>query len=779
MIMVDGFLIVSLEQRKEPRKLLRCVFTLATAILLTAQLAAQKAPIDRVDPLVGTEKSGQTYPAVGFPFAMTTWTPQTRAGELKCVAPYYFSDSRIQGFRGSHFMSGSCVGDYGSFTLMPSTGELKTLPVERSSSFDRSTEHATPYEYAVNLKDAGVLADITGTSRAGMMSFTFTKQGRGSIIIENNARGGDGWVQVDPKVHEVTGEVPVRRLFAGNGKLAGVSGYFVIQFSKPFEIAGTWTGSDAVVGATRQVGDGEAPGAIGFPPVATISSGMRSVRRDSPRPGFGTYVQFEDVKAGEVILVRIGTSFVSLDEARKNLKAEIPGWNFDTVKNQARSAWIKALSSIEVKDDIPATNVLYTSMYHALLQPRTYSDVDGSYPSFANEGKIEHAHGFTYYDDFSMWDIFRAQLPLLTIIDPQRDVDLVRSLIAKGDEGGFLPIYPAWNSYTSEMIGDHSAATIIDAYRKGLRGFDIQDAYRLMRQSAFTMPADHEKYLDGEGRRGLESYLKYGYIPLEDPVGDAYHKNEQVSRTLEYSYDDAMIGRLATDLGKPEDAELFRKRGQNWRNVIDPETGFARGRLADGTWLTPLDPAKRPTWLTEAIPWQYTFFVPHDVPGLIGWEGGQAAFVNKLDELFAGGYYNHGNEPSHHIAYLYDAAGALAKTQQHVHALMESEYREAPDGLAGNDDAGQMSAWYILSALGIYQVCPGVPVYWLGSPRFDEVDVHLSNGHTLRIEAKGAKAGKVYSRRVLLNGRVVSGYTLQHSDIVAGGILQFEMSSTP
>jgi len=756
---------------------IRLLAAVALTVLTSPLVFAQESPIDRVHPLVGTERSGQTYPAVGFPFAMTTWTPQTRAGEVKCVAPYYFTDTKIQGFRGSHFMSGSCVADYGSFTIMPSVGTMKTLPVERASSFDRGSEHATPYDYSVNLKDAGIDAEITGTTRAGEMRFTFTRGGPASIVIEDNARGGDGWVRVDDKAHEVTGEVPVRRIYAGSGKLAGLSSYFVIEFSEPFQAGGTWFGSHVDVSGREQKGDGRPLGSVGFPHVDGPPGQKQPVHTDSPRPGFGIFVRFGDVEARKSILIRIGTSFVSLDEARKNLEAEIPGWDFDSVKSQAKRAWEQSLGEIVVKDNIPAATVFYTAMYHAMLQPRTYSDADGSYPGFGGEGRIEHANGFTYYDDFSMWDIFRAQLPLLTIIDPQRDLDMVKSLIAKGDEGGFLPIYPAWNSYTSEMIGDHSVATIVDAYRKGLKSFNVDDAYRLIRQNAVSIPADRQKYLDGEGRRALGSYIKYGYIPLEDPVSEAPvpHQNAQVSRTLEFAYDDAMIGEMAAAMGKADDAEFFKKRGQNWRNVIDPVSGFARGRHADGTWLTPFDPTKRPTWLTEAIPWQYTFFVLQDVPGLIALEGGNSRFVEKLDKLFAGKYYDHGNEPSHHIAYLYDAAGAPRKTQEHVRTLMESEYRDSPGGLSGNDDAGQMSAWYIMSALGLYQVCPGIPEYWLGSPRFDEAEIRLPNGRTLKIEAKGAGGGKVAVRRVLLNGRVLPGYTVQHSEIENGGLLQFEM----
>jgi predicted alpha-1,2-mannosidase len=741
------------------------------------------AAVDKVHPLVGTQNEGQTYPAAGVPFAMTQWTPQTRAGEIKCVAPYYFTDTKVQGFRGSHFLSGGCVPDYGSFTLMASAGPLKTDAVTRASAFERSSEHASPYAYSVDLKDAGVLAEMTGLSRAGVMRFTFEQAGGGWMVIENNARGGDGWVRVDQQRQEVSGEVPVRREYAGSGKLAGFSGYFVVEFSKPFQASGTWVGSQPKENGTEQRGDGLPLGVVAVAKVTNSVGGSSAAAAMLPtastRPGFGTYVRFADLHKGEMVLARMGTSFVSVEEARKNLRAEIPQWDFDTVKAQAKAEWTKALGAIAVKDEIPASSVFYTALYHALLHPRTYSDVSGSYPRFAGNGQVEHTDGSIYYDDFSMWDTFRAQHPMLTIIDPRRDEVMMRSLILKGEQGGFLPIFPAWNSYTSEMVGDHVAATLTDAYRKGLRGFDAAKAYELMRKNAMQIPENVLEYRDGKGRRGLASYLKYGYIPLEDHVDDAFHNNEQVSRTLEYAYDDAMIGEMASALGKTEDAELFRQRGQNWRKVVNPEDGFAHGRHADGTWLTPFDPAGKYKWITEGLPWQYTFFVPQDVDGLMALEGGKAGFVKKLDGLFAGKYYDHSNEPSHHIAYLFDAGDAASKTQAHVRALMESEYRDAPEGLAGNDDAGQMSAWYVLSALGIYQVCPGVPEYWLGSPRFDDTTVRLPNGKTLQILAKGAGAGSVYVKRVVFNGKTVRGYKLQYSEIMRGGILRFAMSDKP
>jgi predicted alpha-1,2-mannosidase len=756
---------------------IRTVLTLL-AFFSASGMLAQPGVADHAHPLVGTANEGQTYPATGVPFAMTHWTPQTRAGEIKCVAPYYYADTSIQGFRGSHFLSGSCVPDYGSVTLMPSAVALKTSAVDRASRFDRSSEHATPYSYKVNLKDANVVAEITGTTRAGMMRFVFSHAGDGSVVIENNSRGGDGWVRVSPKTQEITGEVPVRREYAGSGKLAGFSSYFVIEFSRDFSGEGTWVGGQIHEGATSQIGDGLPLGAIPVANVSTVTGGAAKAAAALPaagtRPGFGTYVRFPGVKAGDEVIARIGTSFVSVEKARKNLRAEITDWNFDHVETEAKTAWNQTLSLIEIKDRIPAKDVFYTAMYHAMLHPRTYSDVDGSYPRFAGKGEVEHAEKFVYYDDFSMWDTFRAQHPMLTILDPDRDIDMVRSLILKGQQGGYLPIFPAWNSYTSEMIGDHAAVTIIDAYQKGLRGFDIEAAYALMRKNAMSVPTVAEAK-DGKGRRGLESYLKYGYIPLEDHIDEAFHKNEQVSRTLEYAYDDAMIGELAAVLGKKDDAALFHKRGQNWRNVYDSESGFVRDRQGDGKWVTEFDPASKPTWITEGSPWQYTFFVPQDVSGLVKIEGGDKRFTAKLDELFRGEFYDHGNEPSHHIAYLFDASGAPEKTQEHVRVLMDSQYKDGPGGLAGNDDAGQMSAWYVLSALGFYQVTPGIPEYWLGAPRFDDVTVHFPNGKQMRIVARGAGRGKRLVSSVLLNGRRIDGYTLTHRDLTAGGELTFAM----
>jgi predicted alpha-1,2-mannosidase len=693
--------------------------------------ATNSGPADSVNLLIGTAGDGQTFPAVGLPFGMTNWTPQTRDTEAKCIAPYYEKDSRIQGFRGSHFLSGSCTQDYGSFTLMPVLDPSKTGAAERASSFQRVDEKMTPYRYQVLLRDTGIRATMAGTSRAGILEFVFPAGGPSPgpswILVQANSRPGEGEVRIDAARQEVSGYNPAHRLYAGVGKPAGFSGYFVARFDHPFKASTPWTG------------------------------------------GAGASLNFV---ASGAILVKVGTSFTSVDEARRNLEAEIPGWSVEQVAQQAKKAWDEALGRIEIRDPSESRRrIFYTALYHSMLLPRTFSDVSGTYPGFAGSGRTETARGFTYYSDFSLWDTFRALHPLLTIIEPKRTSDMVQSLVAMGREGGWLPIYPAWNSYTQEMIGDHASVMITDAYLKGIRGFDASEAYRLMRQNAMDIPP-HDAYVDGKGRRALDSYLKYGFVPLEDPVRDAFHRGEQVSRTLEYAYDDFVVSRMAHALGKTDDERVFLERSANYRNVIDPSTGFARGRHADGSWASPFDPAGKYLYITEGLPYQYTFFVPQDVEGLIRLVGGNAAFIAKLDGLFAGKHYDQGNEPSHHIAYLYDYAGAGWKTQEHVRQVMDEQYLDKAAGIAGNDDCGQMSAWYVMSALGFYPVAPGTPVYQIGSPRFEQAIIHAGvKPFTIRTRGAGP-----YIRSATLNGKRLTGFTISHEEILKGGELVFLLS---
>ena len=739
------------------RNCLAFAFACGCALLCvgTGAIAQHTAPVDLVHPLVGTANEGQTFPIAGVPFAMSDWTPETRPGEAKCVTPYYFNDTKISGFRGSHFLSGSCAQDYGSFTVMPLRDSTKLEPAERASAFSHDHEHATAYRYAVDLADTGIHAELTGTLHSGILQFRYPADAKtATIVLQSNLRLGENHVAVDAARGEITGSNPVYRIYNGNGLPAGFSGYAVLQIDAVIRGFGTFSETSKAMPGKRQ------------PNVPAIAA-------STPAGAFVTV----DLPPDHIVRVRVGTSFVSVDAARRNLQSEITTWNFDTIAGRAKLAWQQQLNRIEVAGADPDRTVFYTALYHASLVPRVASDVGGTFPRFADGTHIEHTAG-TYYDDFSVWDTFRALHPLYTILDPQRDSAMVESLIRKGEQGGFLPIFPAWSSYTSEMVGDHVAAIVADAYAKGIHGFDTASAWRLILQNATVTPP-HDEYVLGKGRRALDDYSALGLIPLENPVNDAFHKGEQVSRTLEYAYDDFAVGEFARALGHTAEAAAMQQRSANWRKILDPQTGFARGRHRNGQWDSPFDPTKPYHYITEGLPYQYTFFVPQDVPGLIAFEGGDAPFVKKLDGLFDGGYYNHGNEPSHHIAYLYNFAGAPEKTQRRVHDALVANYKDGPGGYTGNDDAGQMSAWYVFSALGFYPVTPGTPQYQIGTPRFDHTTLHLPGGKTLRINAPGAEAGAIYVRSIRLNGKPLNRWYLLHTEIMSGGTLDFTMASMP
>lgn len=712
-----------------------------------------QTPYQLVDPHIGTANEGQTSPMVGEPFAMTQFTPETRPTEKKCVAPYYFADTKITGFRASHWLSGSCVQEYGSLTVMPTAGDLAPQPDGRAASFAHGDEVLEPAFYSVRLPQYGETVEMTSGVRAGILRVLYSKAGTANLVIEPNARMKDGWVKVDLAHNEITGYNPVYRIYQGSGRPAGFKGYFVIQFQGRPESSGTWC--DAKMTTDAEL------------------SGQGRCEH------MGAYLRFR-LAAPQTLLVKIGSSFTSIDEARANLRSEIPAWDFAALRAKTARTWNTVLNEIAVTGGTAAERrSFYTALYHAMLAPRIVSDADGSYPRFADGGKVEKMTTHTpYYDDFSMWDIYRAQQPLLTMIEPARVQEMMQSLVLKGQQGGYLPIFPAWSSYTSEMIGDHTGVAMTDAYMKGLRGFDIALAWKLVRQNAFDTPADFAQYENGLGRRALKSYTKYGYIPLEDRVAEAFHKGEQVSRTLEYSFDDAIVARLAAALGHTEDAATLTKRSSSWKNVIDPETKLARGRHEDGSWITPFVDDKWVPWITESNAYQYSFYVPHDVPGLIAAMGGNAAFIDKLDGLFAKNLYDPGNEPGHHIAYLYDEAGAAWKTQQHIAALVDV-YNDTPKGIPGNDDAGQMSAWLIYSTLGFYPVAPGIPEYWIGTPRFPEATLRLPGGKAFTITAKNASATNCYIQSVTLNGSPLKTPRIQHADIMKGGKLEFVMGAEP
>ena len=718
-----------------------------------------------VDPLIGTdirivqgkdknstEERGQIMPAVGVPHGMTNWVAQTQATEQKCHPPYYYFQDAIQGFRASHWMNGSCTQDYGSVTIMPLCNKLETDPVKRSSSFDHTQEIATPSYYSVDLNDYGIHAELTGLSRAGIMQFSFEQDGDHYIVIEPNSDEGVAFVEVDPEKKEITGYNPVHRIYQGYGKEAGFSGHFVIQLNEEIADYGVWDST-------------------------TITSGRKSAR--GQKHAVGAWVKLASDKPGKT-LVKVATSFTSIDNARKNLACEIPGWDFNEVRQASSDTWNQTLGQIAVKGNNEEEKVkLYSALYNAHFLPRTFSDVDGSYPKFNGGGQIMKMDHGTYYCDFSQWDTYRAVHPLFSILNPSRNGDMAHSLVLKGQQGGWLPIFPSWNSYTAAMIGDHCIAMIGDAIIKDAPGFDYEEAYTLMRKNAFEANPDSGSYRDGKGRRAMESYLKYNYVPLEDQVMEAFHRREQVSRTLEYAYDDFVLSQVAKKLGKTDDYKALIKRAENYRNVIDPETGYARGRHADGTWIEPFDPFASTSFICEGTPYHYTWYVPQDIAGLIRHMGGKERFINRLDTFFKGDYYWHGNEPGHHIAYLFAYAGEPWKTQKWVHDIINREYFTTPDGLSGNDDAGQMSSWLVFSMVGFYPVCPGMPYYVIGSPSFEESVITLENGKKFTIEAKGASEKNIYIQSATLNGQPYDKSYILHKDIMNGGILSFVMGDTP
>lgn len=699
-----------------------------------------------------TEEYGQTLPAVLEPNGMNFWTPQTRDTEQKCIAPYYYADSVLQGFRNSHWIVGGCTQDYGSMTLMPLSDSLRCQPRQRATRFSHHDEVATPSYYAVSLPDENIHAEMTARSRSAIYRFTYQKAGKGYLIVNPNSDEGQGCISIDTVNNRIYGYNPVHRIYQGMGQAAGYSGHFIIQFEKKLTDYGTYKGDSL------------------FPRTTRIEKA----------PQIGLYIEF-DVDRGEEVLIKAASSFVGKEGAILNLESEIPHWGFDLTRAELSRIWEQHLSSIKVEtENLTDKEKFYGAFYRASFLPRTFNDVDGRYPSFAKGEPIrELPRGETYYEDFSMWDTYRALHPLINLIYPSKSRNMMQSLVHKYEQGGWLPVFPCWNSYTAAMIGDHCIAAIGDAYSKGIRDFDVGKAYEAMRKNAFESPSDAGEYRNGMGRRALISYLKYGYIPLEDAVPDAFHTQEQVSRTMEYAYDDFVLAQVAKSLGKTEDYRELILRAANYRNVIDPRTGYAQGRHADGTFLNEDNAFGFARFITEGAPCHYTWYVPHDPYGLMECMGGKANYIAKLDSMFSEQRYWHGNEPCHQVSFMYNYAGEPWKTQRAVRHIAETEYLNAPGGLSGNDDAGQMSAWYMFAAMGFYPVCPGTPYYILASPSFPSLSLHLENKKTFTVKATNASPKNIYIQSASLNGKPYTRNYISHQDIMNGGIIEFVMGDKP
>lgn len=728
---------------------------------------------DFVNPLVGTDYHGHTFPGAALPGGMVQLSPDTGTEGWDWSSGYHYSDSSLLGFSHLH-RSGMGAGDWGDVLLIPTTGELKVTPGSKEkpdegyrSRFSHKEEMASPGFYSVNLKDYGIKAELTVSDRAGYHRYTFPESVKSHIILdaghgirENYRMGSEVKILSDT-------EIVGHRKSHGFVKHKDV--YFYAKFSKPFKSSGTWKDETVKEYSTEDAGK-----------------------------YIGAFVNYE-TSENETIEVKVGISYTSIEQARLNLDTEIPSWNFNEVKENAAAKWNTALSKIEVKlseEYSPSLTqqkmtTFYTALYHSLLFPATFSDVDGKYTGLDNQ--VHTAKDFTYLSDFSLWDTHRAHMPLLTLIDSQRSHNSIKTMLAQYEQGGWLPTPQQFgNSYTNDMIGDHPVAAFLDAYRKGINDFDTGKAYEAVRKNAMeTPPADHPS----RGRVGLEYYKKFGYIP--------YNKlRESVSRTLEYAYNDWCMAQFAKELGKVEDYEYFLRRAASYQNIIDTLTGFARPKDDKGNWLAPFNPTfvghGDERHYTEANAWQYTWFVPHDVQGLINLLGGRNRFLAKLDSLFTIssevqetvsdvtgliGQYAHGNEPSHHTLYLFNYAGMPWKTQNLARKVMDELYHDGPDGLCGNEDMGQMSAWYVLSAMGFYPVAPGQNVYVLGSPAFERVILHLDDDYydaeKLVIETRGNSPENKYIQSATLNGNVLDRPWFSHNEIKNGATLVFEMGPTP
>jgi predicted alpha-1,2-mannosidase len=706
-------------------------------LFLTTSAFAQKDYTQYADPFVGTGGHGHTFPGPTMPFGMVQLSPDTRLGTWDGCSGYHYSDNTIFGFSHTH-LSGTGCSDYGDVLLMPTIGKPKFKGKQYVSKFSKKNEKASVGYYSVILDNGNIKAELTATTRVGLHKYTFPKAQQANIILDLNHRDKLTYGEININGNnEITG-TRVSHAWADSQIV-----YFVIQFSKPFKKFGISNGP-------------------------MLHEGMRSLSETELK----SYVGYETTE-GEVIYVKVGISAVSVDGARKNLETELPGWDFDKVVSDAKAAWNKELGKIDIESTDPAImRTFYSAMYHAMIPPNIYQDVDGKYRG--RDLQVHETKAFNYYTVFSLWDTYRALHPLLTIIDKKRTSDFINTFITQYEQGGLLPVWELSANETNCMIGYHSVPVITEAYMKGVTGFDANKALEAMKKSSM------------EDRNGLSDYKKYGYIKMMS-------HQENVSRTLEYAYDDWCIAMFAKKLGKTEDYNYYIKRAQNYKNLYDSTTGFMRPR--ENAFLTPFDPYEVNHNYTEGNAWQYSFYVPQDLSGQIKLMGGKEKLAQKLDSIFntssvlrghaqpdiSGmiGQYAHGNEPSHQIAYEYDYAGQPWKTQAIIRRIDTEMYRDQPDGLSGNEDCGQMSAWYILTVLGFYPVCPGGDQYAIGSPLSDKAVVHLENGKAFTVKANNNSKANIYIQSAKLNGANYTKSYLTYEDIAKGGEVEFEMGPTP
>jgi predicted alpha-1,2-mannosidase len=715
-------------------------------------------PVDYVRPFVGTQGEGNTYPGPAAPFGMIQPGPDTEMQLWETASGYEYSDSLIIGFSMTH-LNGTGIPDLGDFLFMPSVGRPKLVPGPKAhpdsgyrSPYSHASESASPGYYRVTLLNSGVTVELTAGERAGVLRFTFPQTDSAYIltdlthVLRWNVVWSDLRVIDDSTItgyHLVNGWAKERHL------------YFAARYSRPFEESGIVLDGKPVV--------------------------YNTYRFRSSREAAGKSIQFLARYAthkDEQLQVKVAISAVSAENALKNLKAEIPGWDFEGVRRATREKWDRELGKIEIEGSQEEKETFYTSMYHAFLAPNLYQDVTGEYRGL--DQNPHRAKGFTNYAVFSLWDTYRATHPLFTLIQAQRDADMINSLLAHFDQSveHLLPVWSLQGNETWCMIGYHAVPVIVDAFLNGVKGFDPARAYNAVKATAMNPHYDN-----------VATYAHLGWVPFDK-------ENESVSKTLEYAYDDYCVAQMAKALGKSADYSYFMKRAGSYRNIFDTTFQLMRGRDSLGRWRTPFEPHQYTEAgdITEGTNWQYTWYVPQDVPGLISLYGGKDPFVRKLDSLFIGeadssagtddilgriGEYWHGNEPSHHIAFLYCYAGEPWKTQERVHQIMKTQYGNQPNSLCGNDDCGQMSAWYIFNALGFYPVCPGSNSYVIGTPSVERARMHLSNGKTFTVTGTNLTDGNMYVQSVRLNGKPWNSAFLPFDQLKNGGSLEFVLGAEP
>lgn len=748
-----------------------CMLLLASGIGLfsCAEKDLPKEYTDSVNVFIGTGGHGHTFPGATLPHGMVQLSPDTRLFGWDACSGYYYDDTSIMGFTHTH-LSGTGIGDYGDILFMPVVGEKPLIartaenPDEGyRSRFSHEQESARPGYYQVLLQDDSINVELTATLRAGLHRYTYPKTSDARLIVD-----------MEPTIHGHQHPVTQIRV-VNDSTIAGMKYtvgwakrhyvYFYAVFSNPFDYK-LYSGTEYQSDSTSVTGN-------------TAKAVM----------------SFRNLPADGRVLAKVGISSVDEEGARLNVEAEIPNWDFEGVMKQANTAWNEALGKIDIEtSDNDSRTVFYTSLYHAFIQPSLASDVDGRYRTMGHE--IKQDASYTNYTVFSLWDTFRAAHPLYTIVTPEQNQAFIRSLLRKYDEGGILPKWELASNETGTMIGYHAVSVIADAMMKKQCDFDVKKALEACIRSSVYDTTGVTPMMDRQILNGklMPVSIKYknelGYIPC-DKVGGS------VSQGLEFAYNDWLIAQMMKEHNRKDLYDKYMELSRNYRNYFDPETKLMRGRLSDGSWITPFDPAsvQRPSNYVEGNAWQWAWFVPQDVEGLMELVGGQKSFEAHLDTLFTTsseltgdpnaaadvtgmiGQYAHGNEPSHHIPYLYNYAGAPRKTQALVDHILRTLYHNDPNGLSGNEDVGQMSAWYALSAMGFYSFCPGRPVYEIGRPIFDKVTIHLSNGKDFVIQAKNNSVENKYIRSMKLNGEDLAEPRFSHFDLMKGGELIFEMEN--